>query len=64
MDVRYCEFFFKFIFEIERERERERGVTRTSRGGAEREGDRESQAGSSLTVWRPMWGSNSQTERS
>ena len=41
-----------FIFE----RERERG----SRGRAESEGDRGSQAGSALSSQSAMWGSNSQ----
>ena len=34
-----------------------------SRGGAEREGDRESQAGRALTAVSPMRGSNSRTVR-
>ena len=50
-------FFFNvyfFIFEGES----------MSRGGAEREGDRGSEADSVLTAESPMWGSNSQTMRS
>ena len=42
------------------ERERER----MSRGGAEREGDRGSEAGSALSPQSPTRGSNSQTTRS
>ena len=37
---------------------------RESKGGAEREGDRESQAGSTLSGWSPIWGSNPPTMRS
>ena len=48
-------YFFKFVF-IYFERDRDS----TSGGGAEREGDRESQAGSALSAWSPLWGSNSQ----
>ena len=33
-------------------------------GGAEREGDRESQTGSALSAQTPKWGSNSPTVRS
>ena len=51
-------FFFKFIFERERKCVNEH----TTGGGAERE--RESQAGSALSAWTQMWGSNSQTLRS
>ena len=36
----------------------------SSRGGAEREGERKSQAGPHLSVWSLMQGSNSQTVRS
>ena len=58
-----CSFqFLKFIcFERERERERERtwaGV------GAEREGRRESQEGSTLSAQSPTWGQNPRTVRS
>ena len=49
--------FFKFIY-FERERERE------SREGAEREGKRESQARSVLSVWSPTQGSIPWTVRS
>ena len=35
-----------------------------SRGGAERQGDTESKAGSKLSAQSPTWGSNSQTARS
>ena len=37
-----------FLFIFERERERERGTECVSRGGAEREGDTEFQAGTRL----------------
>ena len=47
-------FFFKFIY-FEKEKETASG------GGAERDGDRGSEAGSMLTEESPMWGSNSQT---
>ena len=47
--------FFKFIY-FERERGRE--------GGADREGERESQAGSTLPAQSPTWGSNLRTLRS
>ena len=36
----------------------------TSRGGAERERERESQAGSELSAQSPTWGLDSQTVRS
>ena len=48
-----------FIFEREREGERQRDRERTSREGAERKGDRGSEAGSALTVENLMQGSNS-----
>ena len=51
-------FFFKFI--ILRENER----VSMSRGGAEREGERESQAGPALSVQSPTWGLNSGAVRS
>ena len=44
-------YFLKFIY-FERDR--------ASGGGADREGHREPQAGSTLSAWSPMWGSNSQ----
>ena len=47
---------FNVLFIFERQR--------VSRGGAEREGDRGSEAGSALTATSPMRGSNSPTERS
>ena len=47
-----------FIFERERERERET-ETETEQGRAEREGDRECQAGSALSAWSPTQGSDS-----
>ena len=47
-----------FIYVFQRERERENKL------GAEREGDRESQAGSMPSVQSPMQGSNPQTMRS
>ena len=50
------------LFIVERERERERAGM--SRGGAEREGNRESQAGSKLSAQSPTWGSNPRTVRS
>ena len=46
-------FFSTFIYFGDRERQSMNG------GGAEREGDRESQAGSALPAHSPMWGSNS-----
>ena len=55
--------FKKFIylfFKRDGERERER----VSKGGVEREGDRESEAGSVLIAETPMPGSNSRTVRS
>ena len=51
------EKFLKFIY-FERERERE------NKGGAEREGKRESQSDSFLSAQSPMRGSNPQTMRS
>ena len=51
-------FFFKFIYLFLRERQSR------SRGGAERGGDRESQAGSARSAQSPLWGSNLQTMRS
>ena len=45
-------------------RERERERLGTSRGGAEREGERESQAGSALSAQSLMEGSIPQTMRS
>ena len=51
-------FFNVYLFLRERERAHE------SRGGAEREGDRRSEAGSALTAESPMCGSNSRTMRS
>ena len=53
-------FFKKIFFNIIFERERQRA----SRGGAEREGERESQVGSALSTPSPMQGSNSRTSRS
>ena len=50
----YNSFFFKFIY-FERESKWGRG--------REREGERDSQAGSTLSVQSPMQGSNSQTVR-
>ena len=47
-------FFNVYLFLRERQH--------TSRGGAEREGDRGSEAGSALTAERPMQGSNSWTK--
>ena len=44
-----------FIFEREKEIE-------CKRGGAEREGDTKSEAGSRLSAQSLMWGSNSPTE--
>ena len=48
----------------ERERERERGRERTWMCMSVGEGKRESQAGSALSVWSPMLGSNSPMVRS
>ena len=53
-------FVYLFIISLFILRETER----VSRGGAEREGERQSQAGFTLSAWRPMWGSNSQNMRS
>ena len=50
--------FKKKVYLFLREREH------TSQGGAEREGDRGSEAGSALTADSPTWGSNSETVRS
>ena len=47
---------FLSIFETERDS--------MSRGGAEGEGDRESEAGSELSAQSLMWGLNSQTMKS
>ena len=57
-ELEKSEFFvaLKFIY-LERDR------TCTSRRGVEREGDGESQAGSTLSAQSPMQGSNSQTMR-
>ena len=57
-NVNFLSFFFKFIYLFLRERES------MSEGGAEREGERESQAGSTLSMRSPMWGLNSRTVRS
>ena len=51
-------FFLTSLFIFERQRE---GV---SRGGAEREADTESKAGSKLSAQNLTWGSNPQTARS
>ena len=60
-----CLFFFSCLFILrERERERERARERASRGGAEQEGERESQAVSTPSVQSPMQGSNPWTTRS
>ena len=64
--VKFVDTFFFFFLSIylfiyfERERERER----ESRGGAERKGERESQAGSMLSAWSLTWGSIPQIVRS
>ena len=47
--------FLMFIFEREREREHEHGR------GRDRQGDRESQAGSTLSAQSQTWGSGPQT---
>ena len=59
-------YFFKvFIyFERERQRQRDRDRERQLVRGTEREGDRESQAGSTLAAQSPMRGSDSRTVRS
>ena len=49
--------FFKHVYLLLTEKES------ASRGGAERKGDRGSEAGSVLTADSLMWGSNSPTER-
>ena len=57
-------FFLKFIyFFILREREHVSKHAQVG-WGAKREGDRESQVGSSPSTQSPMWGSNSRTMRS
>ena len=56
--IEHLFFFLNAYLFILRERES------THTGGAEREGDRESQAGSTLSSQSLMWGSNSWTERS
>ena len=58
----FCCLFKQCLFIFERERERDK--VRTSQGGAERGGDRESEAGAALTAQIPMWGSHSRTTRS
>ena len=50
-------FLLRLLIYFERQRHRQS----TSRGGAEREGDRESQAGSEPSAQSLMWGSNSGT---
>ena len=59
---------FIYLFSTEREREKQREAEREERkrreGGAEREGDKESQVGSALSVHNPMRGLKSQTVRS
>ena len=50
-----CSFFFNVYFILEREKEKKR----MSRGGAEREGDGESEAGSVLPAESLMQGSDS-----
>ena len=60
-EIKLRSFILKFIY-FERERERERERECVSGGGVERE--RESQAGSQLSVQSPTWGSVSQTMRS
>ena len=54
--------FFNVYLLLARERERE--TESVSRGGAESEGDRGSEAGSVLTAESPTWDSGSQTVRS
>ena len=56
-------FFFLNVYFIS-EGERERARQSTSRGGAEREGDTESEAGSRLSAQSPTRGSNPHTVRS
>ena len=62
----FLKFFFKciYLFLRERERETETETERMSRGGAEREGDRRSEAGSLLTADRLMRGSSAPAVRS
>ena len=55
-------YVFDFFFLRQKERERER--TNISCGGAERQGDRGSKAGSVLTPENPVRGLNSQMVRS
>ena len=53
----FCFFLSLFIY-FEKERDSAHG------GGAEREGDRESQGDSAQSAPSPKWGLNSQTQRS
>ena len=59
----FVRFIYLFIY-FERERERALASVRAGRGGAERKGERESQAGSVLTLQSLTWGPDSQTVRS
>ena len=55
------DFFNVYLFLRDRDRERQR---ETAWGGSEREGDRDSEAGSMLLAQTPVWGLNPQTMRS
>ena len=55
--VTYLKKCFKFIY-LERDRQTD------PRGGRQREREKESQAGSTLSAQSPTWGLNSQTMRS
>ena len=55
-------FFFLMLIYLFRESESEREHVR--RGGAEKEGERESQVGSTLSAQSPTWDSTSRTMRS
>ena len=57
-------FFLSLFIYFKKERERGRERERPSGEGAEREGDRGSEAGSVLTAESPLQGLNSQTMRS
>ena len=56
--------FWRESFFLEREREREIEPARLKGGGTDRGKERESQAGSMLSVQSPAWGSIPQTARS
>ena len=57
-------YFFSLFILRNRDRDREKEGMHLSRGGAEREEERESQAGSSQPAQCPMWGSTPRIARS